>query len=341
MIARNLKAGSYAAGLIEYTFSGKEEGRRAEEKKADLYFASGDLFLPKSYDDKEGIARLHKSFNERTHEYLKQNPDNKSKLIGHQVLSFTEKDMQRLKPEGVQRVLQEYLELSKIDQTQFYSVGHNDTKNYHIHIVYHKVGEDGKQIDQWKENVKTTERGIALSLKYKLDLVDEMHKYTHTKGVLAIRGQHQDIIDLTKSSVELSQAKNMHHFKKLMLAQGKLLEPINKGESFKFEGKRVSADDLAAVFYHNRNKERGETSKNRSIDEGFTRVSHERRGGKALFSSGDDNEASVSKSRLPAPPKKYGSSFIPKAVKEEKRVPFRTKKRMGQKKKQKSNNLNI
>lgn len=262
-----MRAGKFSDGIINYVFLGKELDHR--DKKAHVLKASDELLLPYSAEDKEGIKELKRDFNRRTHDYLKVNPDNKNALIGHQLLSFTPEDEKKLGPDGIKRVLDEYIDLAELHKTQFVAVGHKDTSNYHIHIVYHKAQNDMTKQNDWKLNNKTVERGVALALKNKLSLVKDQDKVAATRGVLDIRIKDTDIINLREENRLLRSSRNMHHLAKLLEGQGRGIEYINDGR-VRIDKKFYRQADLNAVFYLNRNESSQNSDK--SKDKNYIKI---------------------------------------------------------------------
>ncbi|MGV1021387.1 relaxase/mobilization nuclease domain-containing protein [Empedobacter falsenii] len=65
---------------------------------------------------------------------------------GHEVISFSEKDIKTLDtPQKRAEVAERYLDYRGIkkDNFQYIGVEHKDTKNTHIHVIYNRVGLDG------------------------------------------------------------------------------------------------------------------------------------------------------------------------------------------------------
>lgn len=251
MIARNLKAGKFSDGLINYAFEGKELEHK--DKAAEVLRYSADLLVPFSSKDVVGIAELKRDFNNRTKTYLMKNPDNRNALIGHQILSFTQEDAEKLKDKGICKVLDDYIKLANLEQTQYIAIKHNDTSNPHIHVIYHKVNNNLIKEQDWKLNNKTIERGVALALKNRLTLVKDQKKVALTAGVLAIRAKDDDIIKLRKESPFLSVARNEHHLQKLLSPKEITKETLKDGR-IKFDSRVYRPEDLQAVFYLNRNE---------------------------------------------------------------------------------------
>ncbi|WP_026632630.1 relaxase/mobilization nuclease domain-containing protein [Dyadobacter alkalitolerans] len=251
MIARNLKSGKFSDGLINYAFEGRELEHK--DKGAEVIRYSDDLLIPFSAQDKEGIKELKEQFNERTHKYLQDNPESKNNLIGHQILSFTKEDTEKLKEDGMNKVLDDYIKLVGLEKTKFVAVRHKDTSNIHYHIVYHKVQNNYKKENDWKLNNKTVERGVALALKNKLTLVKNQKEVALTKGVLEIRSKDDDIKKLRNESNILKSAKNFHHLNKLL--ESNMITPeFLKDDRVKIDKKVYRPEDLHAVFYLNRNE---------------------------------------------------------------------------------------
>lgn len=255
MIARNLKAGKYSDGLINYAFEGRELEHK--DKGAEVVRYSDDLLVPFSAQDKEGIMELKQQFNERTSNYLLENPENKNNLIGHQILSFTKEDSEKLREDGMNKILDDYIKLTDLEKTKFVVVRHKDTNNPHFHIIYHKVQNSLKKENDWKLNNKTVERGVALALKNRLTLVKNQKEVALTKGVLEIRAKDDDIKKIRGEYDLLKSAKNFHHLNKLLEAS-RITPEFLKDDRVKIDKKIYRPEDLHAVFFLNRNEKSGE-----------------------------------------------------------------------------------
>jgi hypothetical protein len=251
MIAKNLKAGKYSDGLIDYAFQGREEAHK--DKVASVLRHSEDLLVPFSAADKEGIRELKHDFNERTIKYVRENPECKKSLIGHQVLSFTTDDVKQLGEAGVLKALDDYLILAGMQQTIFIAIRHEDTNNPHVHIIYHKVQNSMTKENDWQLNNKTVERGVALALRNRLTLVKDQKKVALTRGVLEIRAQDADIRQLREEHEVLKLARNLHHLSKIIDARGGKVEYMQE-ERVRINKDVFRQEDLHAIFYFNRMK---------------------------------------------------------------------------------------
>lgn len=303
MIARNLKAGKFSDGLINYAFEGKELEHK--DKAAEVLRYSKDLLVPFSSKDAAGIAELKRDFNNRTKTYLTKNPDNKNALIGHQILSFTKEDAEKLKEKGMVQALDDYIKLANLEQTQYIAIKHNDTNNPHIHVIYHKVNNSLVKEQDWKLNNKTIERGVALALKNKLTLVKDQKKVALTAGVLAIRALDDDVKKLREGSSFLSVARNEHHLQKLLASKEIEKETLKDGR-VKFDGKVYRQEDLQAVFYSNRNEEKlndgsRKESKRQKSDQESTNHETSKKSTHNLFQAEESDEGLKAPSNLEQP----------------------------------------
>lgn len=75
----------------------------------------------------------------------KMNPE-LSQAVGHIVLSWSALDSGKLNEPVMVRVAQEYLEKMKIRDTQYLITLHQDRQHPHVHIIYNRVGNQGKTI---------------------------------------------------------------------------------------------------------------------------------------------------------------------------------------------------
>ena len=96
--------------------------------------------------------------------------------VGHIALSFKPEDKPRLTDEFMAKIAMEYMKLMGIRNTQFILVRHHNTDNPHCHLVYNRIGYDGKVISSqgdYKRNEIATKR---LKDKYGLTYADDKGK---------------------------------------------------------------------------------------------------------------------------------------------------------------------
>ena len=68
------------------------------------------------------------------------------KPVGHIALSYSAADAPRLTDEKMVQLAQEYMREMKITDTQYIIVRHQDREHPHVHIVFNRIGNDGKTI---------------------------------------------------------------------------------------------------------------------------------------------------------------------------------------------------
>ncbi len=96
--------------------------------------------------------------------------------LGHIALSFKPEDKLRLTDEFMAKIALEYMDLMGIKNTQFILVRHHNTDNPHCHLVYNRIGYDGKVISSqgdYKRNEIATKR---LKDKYGLTYAEDKSK---------------------------------------------------------------------------------------------------------------------------------------------------------------------
>ena len=81
--------------------------------------------------------------------------------MGHISFSYSREDAPRLSGQALTGLAQEYLEEMGIGNTQYVIVRHNDARHPHCHIVYNRIGNDGKLIsdkNDFSRNGQVTKR---------------------------------------------------------------------------------------------------------------------------------------------------------------------------------------
>lgn len=67
--------------------------------------------------------------------------------VGRAMLAFNPKDMPRLTDEYMAKIAREYMERMGIVNTQYTIVRHSEKAHQHVHIIYNRVDNDGKLIN--------------------------------------------------------------------------------------------------------------------------------------------------------------------------------------------------
>lgn len=88
--------------------------------------------------------------------------------VGHISLSYSKEDSSRLTNAVMVELAKEYMEMMKIENTQYIIVRHNDTEHPHCHIVFNRVNNEGKTISDKNDYARNERVTKALKEKYNL-----------------------------------------------------------------------------------------------------------------------------------------------------------------------------
>ncbi|MGX7689392.1 relaxase/mobilization nuclease domain-containing protein [Flectobacillus roseus] len=247
MIAKATPKGKSFHGIINYIFHGRREDNGNTQKKPEIITYSDNLEIPAWAEDKKGIKRMIESFQNQTKYH--QNFDPNKAYVGHHILAFSQEDMKTLSGAQITDITNQYIKDAGLDNTQYVAIGHQDTDNFHIHLVFNRCMNNRKIYEEWKEKMKASERSVALNLKYDLPIVGQHNDIAKTSAVWEIRVQHDDIQELIKDPL-LKDMRNLHHFKKVCEKENRTFFEDEK--TIEVDGKKYRKNDLEAVFFHNR-----------------------------------------------------------------------------------------
>ena len=146
MIAKLSKGGSFSRA-VQYIFG--------PGKGADCLAGMGVLFK-----DTPSIIR---GFERQA----AQNP-RVSKPVGHVVLSFSPRDAARLNNRLLLSIAVEYLDRMGIKDTQLIIVRHRDREHPHLHILFNRVGNDGRTISDRNDRYRSERLCKQLTARYGL-----------------------------------------------------------------------------------------------------------------------------------------------------------------------------
>nr|WP_070568981.1 MULTISPECIES: relaxase/mobilization nuclease domain-containing protein [Sphingobacterium] len=137
--------------------------------------------------------------------------------VGHIALNWSPEDAPVLTDEIMVAVAREYLAKMKISDTQVLMVRHHDTKHPHLHIVYNRVNNEGRTIDDANQRWKNVRASKALTLKHGFHIATGKNNVNrqNLNGADKVKYQiHDQIMAL------LPKAKSMAELQKLLLKQG-------------------------------------------------------------------------------------------------------------------------
>ena len=165
--------------------------------------------------------------------------------VGHIALSFKPEDKPRLTNEFMAKIVMEYMDLMVIKDTQFILVRHNNTDNPHCHLVYNRIGYDGKVISSqgdYKRNEIATKK---LKDKYRLTYAEDKGK-TNVKKLRSADRVKYEIHNAVKKA--LKSSKTWKEFNNNLAGQGVKLEFVKRSREIKtlndIQGIRFTKDGL-------------------------------------------------------------------------------------------------
>lgn len=178
---------------------------------------------------------------------------NLTKSVGHIPLSYSKEDKEKLTDKMMIRLAKEYMQLMKIENTQYIIVRHNDTGHPHCHIVFNRVNNEGKTIsdkNDYRRNEKATK---ALKEKYGLTF-GQGKDHTNTQKLKEPDKTKYEIYQAIKS--HLSTAKHWKQFQAQLHQQNITIQ-------FKYKGQ---IEDIQGISF----KKGDYTFKGSQIDRNFS-----------------------------------------------------------------------
>jgi hypothetical protein len=165
--------------------------------------------------------------------------------VGHIALSFKPEDKPKLTNEFMAEIAIEYMDLMGIKDTQFILVRHNNTDNPHCHLVYNRIGYDGKVISSqgdYKRNEIATKK---LKDKYGLTYAEDKSK-TKVEKLRSAEQMKYEIHNAVKNA--LRHSKTWKQFNDNLAEQGIKLEFVKRSRDIKsvndIQGIRFTKDGL-------------------------------------------------------------------------------------------------
>ena len=143
----------------------------------------------------ENIREITDSFNYQ----CELNPKIKQP-VGHIALSFKPEDKALLTDEFMAKIAREYMELMGIKNTQFILVRHHNTDNPHCHLVYNRIGYDGKVISSQSDYKRNEIATKLLKDKYGLTYAEGKSK-TNVEKLHASERVKYEIFNAVKAAL--------------------------------------------------------------------------------------------------------------------------------------------
>jgi hypothetical protein len=283
MIAKVTASGAGAGGLIAYVYDGREEKRQRGDKKAEVILHSENLQMPRDAHDLAGRRAITKDFDSRAKLATAD-----FKYMGMHVLSFTKDEMKTIDTAKMKNICAEYVEMAGLEKTQYFAVAHNDTDHFHVHFVFNRIDNKGHKMDSHYEKLKTTFRGVALSLNYGLKLKGESFKIGQSYKMAEMRHKHPTVLAIIHSDKTnlLKTSKSLKNLKYLAAKQGiKVTEYWSQQKELKQLGLKIGDlpkeeivnfnrtkigeaeyqnEDMRAIFYGNMAKAKSQAIENKA-----------------------------------------------------------------------------
>jgi hypothetical protein len=146
----------------------------------------------------------------------KLNP-NLGQAVGHIVLSWSAEDKVKLNDAIMVERAKEYMHKMKIRDTQYLIVQHTDRQHPHLHLVYNRVGNDGKTISDRYQKVVNAKVCKEITLKYGYHLAEGKAQVNRRR----LKGSDQikyEIYDAIKAVAKVAQ--NWQQLEAALLKQG-------------------------------------------------------------------------------------------------------------------------
>ena len=173
----------------------------------------------------ENIREITASFN-----YQRELNPKIKQPVGHIALSFKPEDKALLTDEFMAKIAREYMELMGIRNTQFILVRHHNTDNPHCHLVYNRIGYDGKVISSQSDYKRNEIATKLLKDKYGLTYAEDKGK-TNVEKLHASERVKYEIFNAVKAALRYS--RTWKEFNDYLLRRGIRLEFVKRVREIK------------------------------------------------------------------------------------------------------------
>lgn len=150
--------------------------------------------------------------------------------VGHIALSFKPEDKALLTDEFMAKIAREYMELMGIRNTQFILVRHHNTDNPHCHLVYNRIGYDGRVISSQGDYKRNEIATKVLKDRYGLTYAEDKGK-TNVEKLHASERVKYEIFNAVKAA--LKHSGTWKEFNDYLLRRGIRLEFVKRTREIK------------------------------------------------------------------------------------------------------------
>ena len=120
-------------------------------------------------------------------------------MVGHISLDFSVEDVDRMSDDFMVKIAWEYMQRMNILNTQFIIARHYDREHPHCHIIFNRIGNNGKMISDRNDRVRSAKICRSLTEKYHLHLAngkDHVHR-DRLRGADAVKYRIYDALEAT------------------------------------------------------------------------------------------------------------------------------------------------
>lgn len=155
------------------------------------------------------------------------------KPVGHIALSYSAADAPRLTDEKMVQLAQEYMREMKITDTQYIIVRHQDREHPHVHIVFNRIGNDGKTISDRNDMYRNEQ--VCKKLKAK-------HGLYFAKGKERVKQHRLKEPDKSKYEIytavknEIGKSRNWKQLQERLAEKGITIRFKCKGHANEIQG---------------------------------------------------------------------------------------------------------
>ena len=154
-------------------------------------------------------------------------------MVGHISLDFSVEDVDRMSDDFMVKIAQEYMQRMNIINTQFLIARHYDREHPHCHIIFNRIGNNGKMISDRNDRVRSAKICRSLTEKYHLHLAngkDHVHR-DRLRGADAVKYRIYDALEAT-----VPRCRNWNELRKVLAKQGITVSFICRGTTVDIQG---------------------------------------------------------------------------------------------------------
>ena len=154
-------------------------------------------------------------------------------MVGHISLDFSVEDVDRMSDDFMVKIAQEYMQRMNILNTQFLIARHYDREHPHCHIIFNRIGNNGKLISDRNDRVRSAKICRSLTEKYHLHLAngkDHVHR-DRLRGADAVKYRIYDALEAT-----VPRCRNWDELRMALAKQGITVSFTCRGTTTDIQG---------------------------------------------------------------------------------------------------------